>query len=302
MAVIKNVVLAGVTGNLGPAILEAVQSAGLFNITVFTRHGSTAPVHKGVKVVPVDYDSVADLTSKLEGADAVVSSLGITALEQQKNLIKAAAAAKVVRFIPSEFGSDLDNPAARRLPVFAWKVASQELLKSLASEDSITYTFVYTGPFLDWGLKAGFIQEPRSKRAVLYDGGDRLFSTTSLSGIGKAVVSVLTHPTETENRSVRVAEAAISLKELLALAQEVVGSDGWTITEASTSEKAEEALAKIKEGTANREAFTALIHKAVWGADNGGWFSETDNELLGIQQLDKEGVKKVIQDVVDGKL
>jgi hypothetical protein len=209
--------------------------------------------------------------------------------------------AKVPRFIPSEFGSDLDNALNRAAPVYGPKVEAQELLKSLAAEGKLSYTIVYTGAFLDWGLCAGFPINPVKKIAALHDGGERLYSTTTLATIGKAVVGVLNHPEETKNRVVRVGEASTTLKEVLALSQEIVGSDGWTVTEPDTTEAVEKALVQVKQGNITHETIFPFIFKAIWGEGNGGHFDKTDNELLGIQKLDKAGLKWVIQSVVDSQ-
>ncbi|KAL2824245.1 hypothetical protein BDW59DRAFT_87369 [Aspergillus cavernicola] len=300
MSPIRNVVLAGVSGNLGPTILAAVSASPLFTVTVFTRPGSTPSLPAGVKSVPVNYNSIDELAQHLKGQDAVISAIPPTAAQQQTNLIHAAVAAKVSRFLPSEFGSDLDNAANRAAPVYGPKIAAQELLKALAAEGKISYTIVYNGAFLDWGLKVGFPLDPRKKVAALHDGGERLYSTTTLGAVGKAVVGVLSKPEETKDRVVRVGEAATTLKEVLALAQEIVGSDGWAVTEPDTTEEAEKALVKIKQGVLTGETIMPFIFKAIWGAENGGHFNTTDNELLGIQTLDKADIKKIIQNVVDG--
>ncbi|KIA75803.1 CipA-like oxidoreductase [Aspergillus ustus] len=300
MAAIRNVVLAGVSGNLGPAILRAVSSSS-FNVTVFTRPGSSPPATPGVETVEVDYESIDDLTAKLQGKDAVVSTIPPTAAAAQTNLIQAAVRAGVARFLPSEFGSDLDNAINRAAPVYKPKVDAQELLKTLAAEGKLSYTVVYTGAFLDWGLRAGFPINPVKKVAALHDGGVRTYTTTTLATIGKAVVGVLAHPEETKNRVVRVGEASTTLKELLALSQEIVGADGWTITEPDTTEAVEKAAEKLKQGIFSSETILPFIYRAIWGEGAGGHFDKTDNELLGIQQLDKAGLKQVIQSVVDGQ-
>ena len=180
----------------------------------------------GVKTVEVNYDCIDDLTAKLRGQDAIVSTISSTAAAAQTNLIHAAVAAGVSRFLPSEFGSDLDNPINRAAPTFTAKVEAQGLLNSLAAEGKITYTVVYTGAFLDWGLRVGFPVDPRNKKATLHDGGERLYTTTTLGGVAEAVVGVLNHPEGTKNRVLRVGEAVTTIKELLALSQEVVGCEG----------------------------------------------------------------------------
>ncbi|KAL3462138.1 hypothetical protein BJX64DRAFT_259694 [Aspergillus heterothallicus] len=301
MAAIRNVVLAGVSGNLGPAILKAVSSSPTFNVTVFTRPGSSPLATPGVETIEVDYESIDDLTSKLQGKDAVVSTIPPTAAGAQTNLIKAAVAANVSRFLPSEFGSDLHNALNRAAPVYKPKVETQELLKELAGQDKLSYTIVYTGAFLDWGLKVGFPINPVKKTALLHDGGERLYTTTTLATVGKAVVGVLNHPEETKNRVVRVGEVSTTLKEILALSQEIVGADGWDVTEPDTTEDVEKALALIKQGNFSREAILPFISKAIWGEGNGGHFDKTDNELLGIQKLDRAGLKQLIQSVVDSQ-
>jgi uncharacterized protein YbjT (DUF2867 family) len=104
-----------------------------FEVTVLTREGSTHSFPASVAVKHVDYDSLDSLVNALQGQDAVVSTLGSIALqEQQLLLVEAAVKAHVKRFIPSEFGSNTVNPKAAKLPVFAAKVAVQvSILRAL---------------------------------------------------------------------------------------------------------------------------------------------------------------------------
>ncbi|KAL5042155.1 hypothetical protein BDW71DRAFT_211465 [Aspergillus fruticulosus] len=318
---IQNIVVAGVTGNLGPAVLHALTTSGLFKVTVFTRPkakdgagipspaSTTGPIPVPVtgngngipfQTVKVNYDSIDDLTTHLtaHSTDAVVSLLPHTAPDKQTNLIRAAVAAGVTRFIPSEFGSDLDNPVNRAAPTYKGKVAAQELLKSLAAENKISYTIIYNGAFLDWGLTHGFPIDVSKRTAVLHDGGERVYSTTTQPTIGNAVVSVLAHPEETKNRVVRIAEANVTIKQLLSLAQEVIGDEDWTVTETKVDQEVETAWALIKKGVFNAESMMPFIYRAAWGKDSGGKFETTENILLGVDELDAEGVKRVIQGVV----
>ncbi|KAL4874691.1 hypothetical protein BJY04DRAFT_233391 [Aspergillus karnatakaensis] len=295
---IQNVVLAGATGNLGPALLSALASSP-FTITVFTRQNSPPPsLPANIKSLPVDYTSISALTTALAGQDAVVSTIPPTASQSQTNLIHAAVAAGVTRFLPSEFGSDLDNAENRAAPVYAPKIDAQELLKKLSGEGKISYTIVYNSAFLDWGLRVGFPISPVKKTATLHDGGDRLYSTTTLGAVGKAVVGILSKPEETRNRVVRVSEARLTLKQLLGIAEEVVGADGWTVTEPDTKDEVEKALVRVKKGEVVPETIMPFIFKAIWGEGNGGLFEETDNELLGIEELGAEGVKRLVEEVV----
>ncbi|KAL4762243.1 aromatic alcohol reductase [Aspergillus foveolatus] len=329
---IQNVAVAGVNGNLGPAVLHALTTSGLFKITIFTRlkaeseagtrspSSASAPIQvpaynnsngsdsgnsidtpkRSIQTVQVNYDSVDDLTTHLtaHSIHAVVSLLPHTAPNTQTNLIQAAVAAGVYRFIPSEFGSDLDNPVNRAAPTYKGKVTIQELLKGLAAENKISYTIIYNGAFLDWGLTHGFPIDLEKRTAVLYDGGERVYSTTTQQTIGHAVVSVLANPEETKNRVVRIAEANVTIKQLLSLVQEVVGDKDWTVTETDIDQEIDKAWALIKKGVFSFESMMPFIYRAGWGKDAGGHFETTDNILLGVNELDAEGVKSVIEGVV----
>ncbi|RDW61129.1 aromatic alcohol reductase [Aspergillus mulundensis] len=310
---IKNVVVAGVTGNLGPPILKALVAAGTFNITIFSRpKQATAPAPAlappsatngtaSPQTVEVDYTSIPSLTTTLSHlhADCILSLLPHTASQTQTNLIHASVAAGVPRFIPSEFGADLDNPVNRAAPTYRGKVGVQELLKTLAAENQITYTIVYNGAFLDWGLAHSFPVDVGRREAVLHGGGERVYSTTTQTSIGKAVVSILQREEESRNRVVRIAEANLTIKHLLGLAQEVIGGEGWTITETDVEAEVAKAWPLIKQGVFNRETMMPFIHRAQWGVGTGGHFEENDNAWLGVQELDDEGVRAVIRDEIE---
>ena len=49
-------------------------------------------------------------------------TIGNTALQGQNLLVDATVTASVSRFLPLEFGSNLDNPKAAALLVFGYKV------------------------------------------------------------------------------------------------------------------------------------------------------------------------------------
>ncbi|KAI0911025.1 hypothetical protein F4823DRAFT_587812 [Ustulina deusta] len=294
MSAINNVALAGATGNLGPAILTQLLNAG-FHVTVLTRKNSTHEFPPSVAVKPVDYDSIESLTAALQGQDAVVSTLGSPGLSKQQHLIEAAVKANVKRFIPSDFGSNAANPKAASLAVFADKIAIQKVLVQEAANGSISYTNIYTGPFFDWGLKAGLILNASEKSFVLYDGGERPFSTTTLSSIGKAVAGVLKKPEETKNRGVYVQDAAPTLKQLKAIAEKVTGT-AWQAKEVSVeNELLPPALAELQKENPDHTKFVyPLIMASIWGEGYGSHFQKLDNELLGLSEFTEAEIEAVV--------
>lgn len=288
---ITTVALAGATGNLGPAILDALLNAG-FQVTVLSRKESNHTLPPSVKVAHVDYDSLDSLTAALQGQDAVVSTLASLALGKQLLLVDAAARAGVKRFLPSEFGSNTTHPKTSRFPCYGDKVAVQKALE----KSGMTWTLVNNGAFLDWGIKVGFVMNVRDKRINLYDGGDRPFSTTTLATVGRAVVGVLRHPRETENRVVFVHDTAITPKKLAAMGKKATGgAEGWKEEVVSTDDLLQSAWAEVQTPGSNPESWVMkFITASIWGADFGGHFLQTDNELLGIKEMTDDEVQAVV--------
>ena len=249
-------------------------------------------------VAPVDYESLDSLTRALQGQDAVVSTLGSAAASVQLNLIEAASKVGAKRFIPSEFGSDTQNPKTAALPVFKDKLKVQKVLEETAATPSgMTYTLVCNGIFLDWGISAKFIMNLKEKSINLYDGGERPFSTTSLPTIGTAVAGILKHPEETKNRAVFVQDTATTLKTMEAVGKKATGTDVWTETVVSLDDQLAKAWAELKKEKPNPKVFIMnFLQVAIWGKDYGGYFKKTDNELLGIKEMSDDE----LQSLVDG--
>jgi uncharacterized protein YbjT (DUF2867 family) len=148
MSPIKNVVLIGAGGNLGPSILtEFLKSS--FTVTVLSREDSKSTFPSEAKVVKTDY-SPESLAKAFDGQDAVISIVGNAGFADQTKIIDAAVAAGVKRFVPSEFGSDTDNSDVRAIvPIFNGKKQVVDYLKGKES-DTFSWTALITGPFFDW--------------------------------------------------------------------------------------------------------------------------------------------------------
>ncbi|KAH7136944.1 hypothetical protein B0J13DRAFT_506722 [Dactylonectria estremocensis] len=298
MAAIKKVAIAGATGNLGPAILTALRESKLFEVTVLTRKESNHEFPADVKVQAVDYTSEASLVDALQGQDGLVSTLSSIGVDNQKTLIDAAIAAGVQRFIPSEFGSNLLNAKVAKIPIFAPKLQIQEYLKEQATKTpSFSYTLVFPGAFLDWGLAAGLLVDVKNKSATLRDGGDVLFSVSRLSSIGQAVVGIFSHLQETANRAVHIKDIDTTQNQLISLAKEIDPSGEWKIEHANTETEEKEAYEGLAKGQADVGVILKFLFRAVYGEGYGGKIEKDDNELLGVESLDEEGLKTVVKAV-----
>ncbi|KAI9047295.1 hypothetical protein LZ554_008744 [Drepanopeziza brunnea f. sp. 'monogermtubi'] len=299
MASIKNVTIVGGAGDLGSALLKSLVDSGKFNVTALTRPTSTSTFPASVKVTKADYNSVDELTSALKGQDALVLALGTNGLSGQDKFIDAAIASGVKRIIPSEFGCDLNK--AGSLPVFGFKIATRKHLEGkIAAGADITYTYVINNAFLDWGLEKNFLVDWKSEAPTLYNGGDFVFSATTLASVGQAVVGVLTHLDETKNRSVYVEDIGISQNQLLALARKVAPSKKWTPTTVDLAKIEEQCNEAVSKGDYSASVMINYLVVAMYQNKYGGRPEKLDNELLGVKGKTEADVEAILKGILGG--
>jgi hypothetical protein len=219
----------------------------------------------------------------------------------QTKVIDAAIAAGVKRFLPSAFGSDVQNPKTAALPVFAHKVMVEKHLKDAIAEqkgEKMTYTYFRNGIFLDWGIEVGFFFDVKTGKTPLYDGGDQLFSTTTLASVGKGVVGVLTHYEEAKNRAVFVHDIAISQKKLVEIGKKVAPEKAWeteVVSTAETKAKSDEGLAK---GDYSNAVMIPYLYNSIWTEGYGGYYENPDNELLGLPLMTEDDVEGIMKKIL----
>ncbi|KAL3457254.1 hypothetical protein BJX64DRAFT_20737 [Aspergillus heterothallicus] len=283
MTTTYNVTVGGASGSLGKLVVNALLASGKYNVNVLTRRGSDATFPQGASVLAVDYSSVEELTAVLRGQDVVISTCSQSGLETQFSLIEAAVAAGVKRFIPSEFTADIGNPKAAALPQYAGQLRIQELLRKTANENpGFTYTSIRNGVFLDWGLAMGFQVDLKSENPVLYDGGDRPFSTTTLATVAQAVVGALDHLKETKNRAVYVHDMVTTQRHLLSLARKIAPERRWEPVNVSTDDMERKARENLAQGKVDFVSQVGFYTRSVFAEGYGGEFVRVDNELLGL--------------------
>jgi len=291
------------TGSLGSVVLKELIKSGLFDITVLTRQSSNHTFLPNVKVLKVDYNSIDSLATALAGQDALVSTVASTAVASQKILIDAAVRSGVKRIIPSEFGCDLHNPKTRLLPVYAAKVEIEEYLTSLAEKGLTSYTLVYTGPLLDFGLRNGMFFNFQKRTAELYDGGEVLISTSRLSTAGKAVRRILTHPRETADRAVWVKDIDITQKQVLNLAQALTPGEKWEVKEVDTESLEKASLEAIQKKEIGPSTMLGLIRRALFGKGYNGHYERVHNQVLGIKEMSVPDLEELLASIFGtGKL
>lgn len=136
-----------------------------------------------------------------------------------------------------------------------------------------------------------------NKTATLVDGGNTRFTTSTVSQIGRAIISVLKHPAETKDQLVCVESFTTTQVEVLAALQKATGQD-WKVREESSENVRLEGFKKVGEGDilgGGALVITALVlgregledHTSVKG---GIW-----NKRLG---LEAESVEETVRAVL----
>ncbi|KAF2272910.1 NAD(P)-binding protein, partial [Westerdykella ornata] len=290
---VKNVILVGASGNLGPIIVKTfARHAPHFNFSILTRHdsNSTSTFPANIPVLRADYSSLDSLTAAFKDQDAVVSLVGPAFLAKQTILVDAAIAAGVKLFLPSEYGSDTADERLREVvPMFEVKKNIVDYLKQ--REDKISWSAVIVGGFFDWGITSTFLGfNASTKTATLVDNGTVPFTTTNTTTIARALIAILSNPSVARNQYVYISSFTPTGADILAAAERITGAQ-WTVKHVSSDDLVKDGKEKVAKG--DRMGVVSLLLAGLLGkeglGDNRKKGSEEWNQRLGLEGEDFEG-------------
>jgi uncharacterized protein YbjT (DUF2867 family) len=298
---ISNVALIGGTGTLGAPVLKALKSSE-FNIFVVNRQTSKS-VYPRTQVITVpddlDVDAVAQALREKD-IHALIITIAGSHVDSQKKLIDAAFKGGVKRVMPAEFGScdSADDKTNEILPLMKGKKDVRDYLllvqeKEREGAEKLTWTSLVTGHFFDYGLTGGLLKfDVRARKAYVLDGGNIKFSASNLDFIGKAVISILEKPKETENKLLYVHSHYVTQLEVLQALEKVTG-DKFERIDQDSEEELKVVRPKMLDG--DGEAREEVV--AVWGVVASDWKEKEGfaNTLLGLQE---ESLEETIREVV----
>ncbi|KAH8743151.1 hypothetical protein F5883DRAFT_593956 [Diaporthe sp. PMI_573] len=294
---IKNVALAGATGSAGSSILKALVDSGKFNVTALVRKPNPS-ISSAVNVKVVNFNSHDALVEAFAGQDAVIDATMSPDTSMPLRMVEAAVAVGVARFIPSEFSLDPHNAKTRAIPVYGPKNEVLARLQELATTGVITYTTISNGAFLDWNLRTRFFKiDIKKKKAELLNGGTVILPWTLLEHVGQATAGVLLRPEETKNRSVYICTVERSQKQMVDLAMEALGHDGWDVTSVDMEPVYNDSLAQLQAGNVTFEVMGNMILYCNSRSDLSGVWSKNDNALLGVKAWSDEQVKQLLKSI-----
>ncbi|XP_042977426.1 eugenol synthase 2-like isoform X2 [Carya illinoinensis] len=182
MAQKSKILIIGATGYIGKFLVKASVKDG-HSTFAFVRESTASSPDKseiiesfkssGVTLLYGDIYNHESLVKAIKQVDAVISAVGFQQLGDQTKIIAAIKeAGNIKRFLPSEFGTDVDRfhavePAAS---LFAVKASIRRSIEAAG----IPYTYIVSNGFAESFLRklgqAGATAPPRDKVLVLGDG------------------------------------------------------------------------------------------------------------------------------------
>lgn len=295
----KNIVIIGASGSIGSIILEAFLNTPSATITILQRASSSKTAFSPsarVITIPDDYPHDS-LVAAFANQDAVINCVTTLAVRTQLRIISAAAEAGVRRYVPSEYGLNNNNPAARALcPVFREKGEVQDHLRTL--EHRMEWMAVACGMWLKWSATHEFLGMHMAERKfVLWDDGEGLFSTTTEENTALAVVNALTKKwEETANKVVMLSDFAMSQRQLLEAVERSTGEKFETEFIDSESFILEKQAAAMAGGGG---ATYALIETGFVTGKYGGYLEEEGEIMNDLLELPKRSFDEVVKAAVE---
>ncbi|MBE9030728.1 NmrA family NAD(P)-binding protein [filamentous cyanobacterium LEGE 11480] len=230
MATKTAVLIAGATGTLGFEIAKQLSRQEGVQVNALVRPGSESNPHKQEKLEALRQHNVTlvegdlldknSLTNACQNIEVVISAVNGDAnimVEGQTNLIKAAEAGGVRRFIPSDYSVDY-----RKLD---WGDNYQlnfrkAILTTLQGSKKLSYTLILSGVFMETLFNPfGMVFDFQKGRFKYWGDGETAFNTTSLHDVA-AFTAAAALDEGLANQALEIAGDTLTMKELKALYEE----------------------------------------------------------------------------------
>ncbi|KAF8080463.1 hypothetical protein N665_0944s0025 [Sinapis alba] len=181
----SKILVIGATGYIGKVFVEGSVKSGHATFALVRESSLSDPVKAklvqsfkdlGVTILYGSLNEKESLVKAIKQVDVVISAVGRTQILDQVNIIDAIKeSGNVKRFLPSEFGNDVDRTLAIE-PALSEFIMKAQLRRAIEAAE-IPYTYVVTGCF------AGFfvpslgechlgLRTPPTDKVSIYDTGD----------------------------------------------------------------------------------------------------------------------------------
>tara|TARA_B100000678_G_scaffold204187_1_gene171969 strand:- start:2547 stop:3455 length:909 start_codon:yes stop_codon:yes gene_type:complete len=223
---IKKIVIAGATGNLGGKIVNELLDKGA-EVVAITRLETDkkdieALKEQGVKVFQIDTLNLSEVVKCCEGADCVVSALsGLrkTIIDTQKILVDAAIQANVERFIPSDYSIDFTN-------LIEGKNRNLDLRREFhryIEEKPIKVTTIFNGAYMELLTTDMPLILFKIKRILCWGNPDQIMEFTITDDVAK--FTALAAVDDNTPRYLRIAGDRLSSNDFVKLLTKLTGEN-----------------------------------------------------------------------------
>ncbi|KAK4804925.1 hypothetical protein SAY86_004742 [Trapa natans] len=184
MAEKSRILVIGGTGYIGKFVVEASAKAGHPTFALVRETTASDPVKGqlvekfkslGVTVVHGDLHDHESLVKVIKQVDVVISTVGFQIPDQTKIIAAIKEAGNVKRFLPSEFGNDVDHSQA--VDPAKSTFADKAQIRRAVEAEGIPYTYFssncFAGYFLPTLVQPGATAPPRDKVIILGDGNPK---------------------------------------------------------------------------------------------------------------------------------
>ncbi|GMH02774.1 hypothetical protein Nepgr_004613 [Nepenthes gracilis] len=272
----SKVLVIGGTGYIGKFIVEASAKAGhptyvLVRESTFSNPSKDKIIgdfkNLGVNFAFGDLYDHESLLKAIKEVDVVISTVGHALLADQTKIIAAIkeAGANIKRFLPSEFGNDVDRVHAVEPAKTAFGIKAG--IRRIVEAEGIPYTYVssnfFAGYFLPGLSQPGATTPPRDKVVILGDGNPKAIFNTE-EDIGTYTVRAVDDP-RTLNKIlyIRPPGNIHSFNDLVSLWEKKIGK---TIEKIYVPE--EQVLKNIQEATPPTNVILSIGHSVFVKGDH----------------------------------
>ncbi|KAI5949578.1 hypothetical protein KGF54_005455 [Candida jiufengensis] len=280
-----SIAIFGLHGFLGEPTLEAIKSGKFdskiaYPIKAITRKSDLKSTDK-IEYVTVSEVSANDsnLISALKGIDVIIELTGPDP-KVFSELEKITAEIKPKLFIPSQFGTDIDQVDTYAPGFLALKSQHSAALRKTGTKvvDIITSLFIVPGKFLyEWVGAAGITEEGIN---VIGDINQK-FNVSTLPDIGYTVLAVATYnPISKLPDIIRIGSDTITFQDVIDQYSKAHNKNLKILSTKSAEEGKKEFQEKLSSGFNLNDFLFYLQAIAAQGLDKGLYFSKLDNELV----------------------
>jgi hypothetical protein len=253
-----------------------------------------------IRLQQVDYNSDMSLSQALEGQDALISTVVMSAISNQPRMIDAAITAGVKLFIPAEYTANSRDVQAQAQPLMSSVVAIQRYLAT--KEDQISWFVVNCGALLEFVMDHPVILDFDNRTATLWDGGEGAISLSNIPLLAQAVSAVLKQPDRVANHRVKVHGGTITQNRALEIAEQASTGE-WKAAQADSQGPYTASMRMLSDGSSKTQeqllaAMLTAYNAAAFGRCDGHFeaaYVEPNNAWLGIAEFGNGEIEEAIE-------